>query len=387
MLLLVGCATLVPRDPAPIELADSAQIPGIPNARFWGDDIPPSLERALVEGTDELFRNRFPAMYRHPHEYLAISGGGADGAFGAGLLVGWSQAGGRPEFQIVTGISTGALIAPWAFLGSAYDHVLREIYTTVTTVDLVRKKRWFRIPFSESAADSTPLLHMIERHMDDAVVAAIAAQYRMGRRLYIGTTDLDYMRPRIWDIGAIADSGQPGAKELIQKVMLASASIPGAFPPVRFNVEAAGRTYDELHVDGGTTTQVFVYPAAIDWRKVMDRLQVPGSPRIFVIRNSAPHPKREVVAAKLAPIARASIASLIRTQGIGDLYLIYMLSIRDGADFNLAYIPAEFDGESQEMFDQGYMNKLFDLGYRLAENGYPWEKTPPQWADKTAEAH
>ena len=108
---------------------------------------------------------------------------------------------------------------------------------------------------------------------------AIAAEHRKGRRLFIGTTNLDAGRPVMWNIGAIANSTDPRAPELIHKVLLASASIPGAFPPVLINVEADGKVYDELHVDGGTTTQVFVYPAGIDWKAVTRKLKVPGQAR------------------------------------------------------------------------------------------------------------
>jgi predicted patatin/cPLA2 family phospholipase len=379
LVLNSACTTLVPRNPAPITKGSSAQIPGITNARFWGDDIPTHIEHKLKTLSDEEIRTGYPALYKRPHNYLALSGGGQNGAFGAGLLTGWSEAGNRPEFQMVTGISTGALAAPFAFLGPSYDHVLKEVYTSTRTEDILDFKNWVSILLSDAAADSSPLMKMIRRHVTDDIIDAIAAAHRKGRRLYIGTTDIDRMRPRIWDIGEIAASGQKGSKSLIHKIMLASASIPGAFPPVRISVESGGKLYDELHVDGGTTSQVFVYPAAINWQKVLRRLKVPGAARIFVIRNASLVPHPEHVRQRILPIAGRSISSLIRTQGIGDLYLIYMLSKRDGTDYNLAYIPDDFDEESKESFDIQYMNKLFELGYTLSRNGYKWEKTPPGW--------
>lgn len=380
MAAIVGCGTVAKRHPVPEALEDSANVLGIPDLRIWGDDIPPNLEVRLEELTDDRqIQKLYPALYGRSHSYLAISGGGAEGAYGAGLLVGWTEAGDRPEFQMVTGVSTGSLIAPWAFLGPAYDWVLRAVYTTTTTADILRFKRWIEVPFSDSAADPEPLLHLIQHYVDDEVVEAIAAEHRKGRRLYIGTTDLDQMRPRVWNIGAIAASGKPGAKQLIHKIMLASASIPGVFPPVRIEVEAAGRQFDELHVDGGATTQVFIYPAAVDWDKVLTRLKMPGQARIFVIRNAAPGSKREVVEPKIASIAGRSISSLIRTQGLGDLYLIFMLATRDGIDYNLAYIPSTFEAKPNEMFDKEYMTALFELGRHTARLGYTWKKTPPGW--------
>jgi predicted acylesterase/phospholipase RssA len=378
--VISGCGTVAPRNAVPVELAERSQVPEIPAARFWSDAIPPDIEQALREKTDRNeLRAKYPPLFGRTHNYLAISGGGSDGAFGAGLLTGWSEAGTRPEFQMVTGISTGALIAPFAFLGAAYDPVLQAVYTTTSTEDILQKKSWLQIPFSDAATDPEPLRKLIRKHVDDDVISAIAEEHLKGRGLYIGTTDLDQMRARIWDIGAIAASGSLGAKDLVHKIMLASASIPAVFPPVRIQVEAEGRRYDELHVDGGTATQVFVYPASTDWSSLLDRLEVPGRPNIYVIRNAPLTPEPEQTDPKLMTIAGRAISSLIRTQGIGDLYLIYMLSIRDGADYHLAYIPEAFDEESTEPFDRIYMNKLFDLGFRLGRKGYQWADVPPGW--------
>ena len=159
--------------------------------------------------------------------------------------------------------------------------------------------------------------------------------------------------------------------------MLASASIPGALPPVKINVEANGKKYDELHVDGGTTNQVFVYPPSLDWRKYMKILEVPGSANVYVIRNSKLAARRIIVEPKILPIARQSISSLIRTQGIGDVRLIYAESIRDGLDFHLSYIPDDFQELPKEPFDKEYMNKLFELGYNKAKTDLKWLDKPP----------
>ena len=374
-----ACTSVMPRNPAPLTGDAPAEIPGIENARFWGDDVASFYDQRLKNLSKSDARLTHPALYGRPHHYLALSGGGQNGAFGAGLLVGWTESGTRPEFQIVTGISTGALAAPFAFLGPAYDPKLKEVYTTIKTEDIMNPRNWLSVLFSDAVADSEPLLKMIASYITDDVVEAIAAEHRKGRRLYIGTTDLDRMRPQIWDIGVIANSGQPGAKELIHKVLLASASIPGAFPPVRMNVESDGKQYDELHADGGTTSQVFVYPSEIDWRKVMKTFNVPDPVRIYVIRNASLKPEPEHVKPWIVSISGRSLSSLIRTQGIGDLYHIYVTARRDKADFNLAYIPDDFKETSSEPFDTEYMNHLFNLGYNLAKDGYPWHKTPPYW--------
>jgi predicted acylesterase/phospholipase RssA len=378
-LLFAGCSTIPPRNAAPDDVYAQVEIAGIPDARFWGDKAPPRAEQRIEDRSRDELMAKFPAMFGKTHNYLAISGGGADGAFGAGLLVGWTEAGGRPEFQIVTGVSTGALIAPFAFLGPGYDEVLREVYTTISTKDILRRRWLGAIFFEGAAADSTPLLNMIRKFVDDDVVRAIAAEHRKGRRLFIGTTPVDEMRPMIWDIGAIAISGHPDANDLIHRIMLASASIPGAFPPVKINVQANAVTYDEFHVDGGTTNQVFVYPPALNWRQYLDVLEVPGKMNIYVIRNSPLERERQVIEPAILPIAKQSISSLIRTQGIGDLNLIYLQSRRDGGHFKLAYIPDDFNVKPKELFDNAYMNELFDLGYERAKAGYPWLDRPPGW--------
>jgi len=207
-------------------------------------------------------------------------------------------------------------------------------------------------------------------------VQAIAAEYRKGRILIIGTTDLDAARPVMWDIGLIANSESPGARDLIHDVMLASASIPGAFPPVRIEVEVDGKRYDEMHVDGGVTSQVFLYPLGLDWRKVEKRLNVQGRPKLYVIRNAYLEPDRVIVQPKLVPILERTISSLIRTQGVGDLFRLYLGSVRDGLQFHLASIPDEFENTSSEPFDREYMNALYERARSMTVEGFPWVTDP-----------
>ncbi|NHZ69915.1 MAG: hypothetical protein GWP20_01640 [Thermotogales bacterium] len=226
-------------------------------------------------------------------------------------------------------------------------------------------------------ADTTPLRGLIARYIDAEVIDAIAREHKKGRRLFVGTVNLDAGRSVIWNIGAIAASDYPDRIELIHDVLRASAAIPIAFPPVVISVEAEGKQYDEMHVDGGTGSQVFVYPAAADWRQITKKLKVHGQPHVYVIRNSFLDPDYQGIKRNVMPIASRTIDSLIRTQGIGDLYQIYALSERDGNDFNLAYIPSDFTEEPSEGFDPVYMKKLFQLGYQMALEGYPWKKGPP----------
>jgi predicted patatin/cPLA2 family phospholipase len=374
---LAACAHLPKRSPLPAEEIDAAQVLGIPRARMWGDQ-PPPWEHEWIEKSKTELKERYSGVYGRPQTYLAISGGGENGAFVAGLLQGWSESGDRPVFTTVTGISAGALVAPFAFLGSEYDEVLRRVSMDLRPEDVYKKRGMIRALRTDSLATTEPLEALIAKYVDEEVMEKIAAAHRDGRVLNIGTANLDSMRPVIWRIGAIANSGHPGALALIRKILLASASVPAAFSPVLIQVEVDGKTYDELHVDGGAASQVFLYPVGLDYEMVLDKLEVPGRPKVYVIRNSRLEPIYKQVPNRLLPLAGRSLESLVRTQGIGDLYRIYLETCRDGLDFNLAYIPADFTEESKSEFDTEYMKKLYDLAYERAKNGYAWDKMPPE---------
>jgi len=374
-LALCSCATLRVRNPVPKQYAQTAKIRGIPFARTWGDVIPADIKERLSRSKKQIKEYNPDAKWQ-TIDYLALSGGGANGAFGAGLLVGWTAAGDRPEFNVVTGVSTGALIAPFAFLGSQQDAPLKKFYTTTSTKDIIIIWPLLKILTGESAVSSEPLRKTLTEIFDEKMMAAIAAEYVKGRRLFIGTTNLDADRPVMWNIGAIASSGHPRSAELVADVLLASASIPGVFPPVFIEVEAGGKSYDEIHVDGGASSQVFLYPASLDVSQMKKDLDLEGKHRLFLIRNSQLNPHWKAVKPSLAGIAGRSLGTLIRNQGIGDLYRMYLAAQRDGIEYNLAFIPEDFQMEAKEQFDPEYMSLLFDLGYRMAQGGYPWKKAP-----------
>lgn len=381
-----ACAHVPERNPLPEAAVDLAGVLGIPRARYWGDEPQPWAHEWLGNSKSEL-QGRYPAIYGHRQTFLAISGGGQNGAFAAGLLLGWTAAGDRPEFTTVTGVSAGALIAPFAFLGPGYDHVLSQVSVELRAKDVFKKRRLIRGLRSDGMASTEPLQALIAKHIDQDLVEEIAEQHRRGRSLNIGTANLDSMRPVVWRIGAIANSGHPQALKLIRQILLASSSVPGAFPPVLIEVEAGEENYDEMHVDGGTASQVFLYPLGLDFDEVLDKLEVPAKPKVYIIRNARLDPLYEQVRPKTVPIASRSISSVIRTQGIGDLYRIYLATLRDGLEFNLAYIPKEFTERSEEGVDTEYMGKLFELAFDMAKNGYPWQKMPPELKQAPIRAH
>lgn len=375
--LLTACASAPPRtDPLPEYLAAQTTVLGSAEFRHWADAAPADVDEWYT-ASDEEYQAQMAGIMGVDHYYLAISGGGENGAFTAGLLAGWTASGERPEFTMVTGVSTGALIAPYAFLGSDYDDEVKEVYTGYAAEDLVNKRGFFKIIKNDAVTDALPMKEIIDRYMTPEVMEKIAIEHRKGRMLLIGTTNLDAARPVMWDIGEIAASGHPEALDLIRNIQWASASIPVGIPPVMIESQAGGKSYQEMHVDGGVTMQVFLYPLGIDWARIEKRLKLPSQPKVYVLRNGYLNPRWETVDRKLMPIAGRTISSLIRTQGLGDIYRMYVGAERDGLDFNLAYIPVEFMLAAPEKSGLGYMNRLYDMAFAKAKAGYPWESTPP----------
>jgi hypothetical protein len=373
LLAAAGCSSTATRHPVPENLVGKAEVPDFP-----GDRIIQRTDRINLHQFDELLGDAVTRAQtldtNRPLTELAISGGGSRGAYGAGLLCGWTRAGTRPEFDIVTGISTGALMGPYAFLGSAYDDQLKTAYTTITDKDIFIKRGKLKILFGADAVlDTSPLAKKIEGEMTPAMLNAIAAEYRKGRRFYVGTCDLDEQSLWIWDMGAIAASGRPDAHDLFCKVLLASASIPVAFPPVLFKVEADGKPYDEMHGDGGVMTQVF---GAAFLDRLM-RLSNHPKGQLYIIRNECIAADWNAVKPQVLAIAGRTVGTLIKTQGLGDLYRLFVVSQLRGMDFNLATIPDSFDVESETEFDPAYMKALYQLGYDQASNGTEWMKSPP----------
>jgi hypothetical protein len=384
ILIVAGCGGLT-RNPVPIGRMDEAVLTGMPGVRAYWDEkvINPQFQQDIIQSVRDEPNDMFPRRGDGSKIYsgLAVSGGGANGAFGAGILIGWSDAGTRPPFKLVTGISTGALIAPYAFLGPAYNAKLRAAYTTVSTKDIVKIKGLPTLG-GESLTDSSPLAKRIAQDLDEEMLAEIAAAHGRGRRLYIGTTDMDAQRFMVWNMGSIAASGHPGALSLFRKIMLASASIPGVFPPVYIQVEVDGQTYDEMHVDGGVITQVFFYESMLDIKKASETTGsvAPSlsAGRVYVIRNGKINPEPQHTPRKLLAITGRAVSTMIKAASINDLMRIYQLTRRDNIEFNYIGIPDDFQFESDEIFDPEEMNALFEIGYQMSREGNFWQKAPAE---------
>jgi predicted patatin/cPLA2 family phospholipase len=381
MLLTSGCASLAPRNVLPQANAGQIELEGFHNIRFWGDASAREIQAIMMADTpkaDKTEARPSSRIERHPpaSNLLAISGGAENGAFGAGLLVGWSDAGTRPTFDLVTGVSSGALIAPFVFLGREHDGQLREIFTKYGRKDIFTYNVHGLIEGS-ALADDTPLTKLIEKYVDQALLQEVARERIKGRILLIGTTSLDTQRPVLWDMGRIAMSNNREALGLFRKILLASATLPGVFPPVRIQVRVGGQSYDELHVDGGVTRQVFIAPSIFSVVSHGQKGKPVAPPHLYVIRNGKIDPEWQSVSENVVSITQRSISTLIKNQAIGDLYRIYSVTKDQGIEFNLASIPADFNQTSDEPFDQKYMTALFNRGYDLGHENYAWVKAPP----------
>jgi predicted acylesterase/phospholipase RssA len=368
----------------PRERTLRATVLGLPNERFHirFQEGREALEREFAEATGRQ-RARLgirPADPLPVLDLLAVSGGGEDGAFGAGLLNGWTAHGTRPTFELVTGVSTGALTAPFAFLGAEWDEELRKVYTDISP-ERVAIRRWLTAAlFDDGLADTAPLFRTIEQYLNDRMIGAIARAHRDGRLLLVATADIDAQTPVIWNIGGLAASGHPGSTEIIRRVLLASAAIPGAFPPVMFDVTVDGQRHQEMHVDGGTFTQAFLYPSTVtrQRRQNLARGRRVSPARAWVIRNGRLDAQWQAMERRTVSIAARAVATMTSVSGWNDAVRMYFSTQRDGMDFNLAFIGPGFTREYREPFEQAYMQALYDYALARAARGFDWVSVPPQ---------
>ncbi|SUB30200.1 putative lipoprotein [Yersinia pseudotuberculosis] len=376
---LAACSQL-PRNPVPVALMPAAEIPGMPNIRAGAGHISAVFEADLLQS----YKDESKAMFRqadgtrvYPH--LALSGGGPNGAFGAGFLNGWTETGKRPVFKVVSGVSTGALIAPFAFLGSDHDKALHDFYTTTTTRDIFHiNNLLFRLFFRESLADTSPLSQLIDGHIIPQLLSEIAKAHKGGRRLYMGTVDLDSQRFIVWNMGLIASKGTPEALMLFRKVMLASSSVPVAFSPVFFDVVANGKHYDEMHVDGGVAARVFYNGGVYSSKVVRARAGLADSKEdIYIIHNGQLGPQPEPTPRLVRNIALRTLDSTSKAALVGDLYRIYAFSLAEQSGFHWITIPPDVDINGAEIFDPVKMERLYQAGYAEGLRGPEWSLRPP----------
>lgn len=373
------------RPPAPPEGVGLAYPWGAMHVDSDQDEAHSDLEISLIESFESEREGGFDSDADGVREYsfLVLSGGGSAGAFGAGLLAGWSKSGTRPDFKIVTGVSTGSLQATFAFLGSDYDDELTQVFLNYDTGRIYAQRGVLGAVLGDAAWDSAPLKELIDTYIDDAVLDAVARRHASGYRLFVGTSNMDTDEFVIWDMGGIASSERPDKLEHYRNVLLASCSIPVLFPPVYFPIEVDGETYYEMHLDGGAQSQVFLRGFMLD---LEDALLDTGVPRtqydlsLYIIRNGTAglEPERDNLPASVLSIATKMINGVFRLSTSASLYRVYILAGRYGVDFNLAAIPDDLEPDlNPVIFDPEQMKRLYDFAHDKAENGYAWAKLPP----------
>lgn len=338
----------------------------------------------VAEKTREMVRKRVveldpEVVKRPPKNVLCLSGGGSYGAFSAGILVGWTQQGTRPNFDVVTGISTGALISPFAFLGPKYDPLMQKFYTTLHKKDVYKAQPIRGLLGGESLADNTPLRHQIETVLTPEVIQEIAAEHAKGRRLYVGTTELEGNRFVMWDIGAIATRGGECDRELIIRVLLGSSAIPGFFPPSKIPISVDGQVYIEKHGDGGVSQAAFFHPPYIppEERSTRGPVNLYGT-KLWVIDAGKLYADPEPTGGFSLSLAGKSVSAIIYAQTRGDITRMWSLCNMTGMDLSYTYIPQDFPApKSATEFEPEPMTLMFNEGVRLICSGQAWRKSPP----------
>jgi predicted acylesterase/phospholipase RssA len=360
--LSLGACALGARDAFTVADQAGATVPGFGTVRVWGDAPARDVARAVLG-------RLAPVAPARRVEVLALSGGGAGGAFAAGLLQGWTERGDRPTFAVVTGVSTGALIAPFAFLGPAYDGILAKLYTGDGAGGVAEPANIVAIATGDGLLDPAPLRRMVETYATPDFIAAIAAEHRRGRRLLVVTTNLDAQRPVLWDLGAIAASGRPDAPALFRDVLVASASVPAVFPPVMIRTETGSRSLDEMHVDGVATAQIYLRP------DVFAAAAGPRRPvRIWAVVNNTLPPEFAVTAKGTLPIAYRSLATVMKAQTTATVTAASEAAHRLGMDFALAYIDHAVAYDPATPFASPYMDRVYGIGAREGRDGSVWHR-------------
>ncbi|WP_170527435.1 patatin-like phospholipase family protein [Ruegeria lacuscaerulensis] len=366
LLLQLGCSNISRNPVSELDL-ESPQVPGIEGARYWADVAPVNISELLETAQRQRRTSGLSSDYT-----LTLSGGGEDGAFAAGILNAWSESGTRPEFMVVTGVSTGALAAPFAFLGSDYDDELKELYGGLPPSRIFRGRLVTGILSGSSVKSSDPLKQLIQSYITDDFLAQIAKEHGRGRRLLVQTVSLDAQRPVLWDMGAIANSNSANAKKVFADVILASAAIPGVFPPVLIDVETDEGVRDELHVDGGVYSQTAYVPG---WD--IPRKYARGG-KLYAIRNGKVEPELRVIEPGVFQVSARSLSTLIKAQGVDDLTIAYKLSLQRDAEYQATWIGTDFEYPLAEPFDPEYMQALFDYGYQRFNSATLWSDRPPR---------
>lgn len=371
------------RDAVPVALSETAVLPGYDGARYWGDELTPAFEATMIGLYQQIKRNaeaKVGPNFLEEANFIAISGGGDNGAFTAGLMKGWTARGDRPVFEAVTGVSTGALAAPFVFLGPDHDKDLADIYLNNGSQQLYASRGLLGL-LGNSLESTAPLEGLIRRYASDAFLDEIAAQARLGRKLLVASTDLDAQRPMIWDLTAVAASGRPDRRDMFVRILLASSAIPGIFPPVAFRVAATdGKTYSELHVDGGVTAEVIFVPPEAQLAELEAKIFGKLRKRtLWIVRNGKLGPEYAPSRDKMFSLASRGVLTLVKYQVLSNLRTLARETReaeKGQSNFFFQAIPQDFNSTKKSQFDLAYAKALFQCGIEVGKAG-TWSSDVP----------
>jgi predicted acylesterase/phospholipase RssA len=362
VLALVGC-TLPRRDAPPTVFSVATPVDFPANVRFL------STDRASVEANSTAALERLRISSKDGTlRALVLSGGGAGGAFGAGALVGLTRRHERPQYDVVTGVSTGALIAPFAFLGSEWDSKLTEAFTSGRG-EKMSVHGLLELPLGASRR-SAALTTLVDHYVTPDLINAVAREAGRGRLLWIATTDLDKEETVIWDLGAIAMRGGEPARQLFRDVVVASASIPGVFEPVLIHVQQGGRLYDEMHVDGNTSASLFIAPAAA-YFALLDQRSLEGA-QVYVLINGQIFDAPQTTPFRLRPIVARTFSVALKHMSRAQVVAVDQFAEKYRMSVQSTYLPFDYPPYSSADFRASTMRPLFEYGERCAQNGRLW---------------
>ena len=376
---LLGAVTLMGCEPArhavPSSLTETTQVPGFEGDKFWADEPSASYDKAVMEKDEQLVAARKDPACSHriilPTPIFWQSLAETTRARSPqDFSMGWTKLGRRPTFGVVSGVSAGALAAPFAFLGPSYDYALRDIFTKLSAGSLYTGSGIFGV-FGESLYSTAPLEKLIRSYATDEFLDKIAAEHRKGRRLLIMTTDLDTERPVIWYLSAIAASSRPDRRELFIKILLASSAVPGLFPPVEIPVVAAnGERYEELHVDGGVTAELVFVPPEMKLPMIEDKVfGKPRSRNLYVIRNGKLVPEYRSSKLNALSLASRAVATMVKYQVVADIRALARDAKETGTNLYFNATPPSFDAVSRKAFDPAYAQRLYVVGSAVGRAG------------------
>jgi len=363
MLLLTACAASSRREAPPLADRDAAPV-GFSRDVMYVDDA-----HQDAAGTTRLLWRARQAAMGQPLNVLVLSGGGGGVAFGAGALVGWSRTGARPDFQIVTGVSAGALLAPLAFLGPKWDPAVAEAFSGDRTRDLLQP-HWIDALFGASLYRGQPLVEFVNRYVSDELLRAVAAESARGRLLLVATTDLDHERSVIWDMGRIASEGGDRARRLFRDVLVASASAPGVFPPVLIRVQQEGVEFDEMHVDGGTTVPLFIAPTMA--ARTPDEISGLQGAKVYVIVNGQLGGPAVTTPVHMVSIVRRGVNAALESSSRTAVEIALSASNQAGMALRVSQIPDDYPYAGWLDTRPAKVAALFNFGLDCGIQGRLW---------------